>query len=242
MSIIVFQHSATCPPGRLGMTLRDHGFQLDVRRLDLTGAPGVPVDFDNVHGVVSLGGEPNVGDQLPWMAAEMAFLREAHARQLPVIGVCLGAQLIATALGGKVEPMERPEIGFSRVALNPTAQVETIFAGIAWDSPQLSSHAQEVKQLPPGAVLLASSKQCKVQAFRAGLRTYAFQYHFECDRPAVDAYFKGAAGTALERAGSTPGELLVQADQSYATYARLADRLCVNIALYAFPMRHRMSA
>lgn len=245
MSIVVFQHGPGCGPGRLGMTFRDHGFFVDARRLYIpreAGGMGVPPDFDGVQGVVSLGGEPNVGDKLPWMAEEMAFLREAHARELPVIGVCLGAQLIATALGGQVGAMERPELGFARVLLNPAGQTETIFAGIPWDSPQLSSHQQEVRLLPPGATLLATSRQCKVEAYRVGIRTYAFQYHFECDRPMLDEYLKGAGAGLLERAGTTSGELLVQADQLYPSYARLADRLCVNLVTFAFPTKKKLSA
>ena len=73
MAIIVFQHSPLGGPGRLGACLRDHGFKLDIRRLDLLGRErglGVPADFDDVHGVISLGGPQNVGEPHAWMEAD----------------------------------------------------------------------------------------------------------------------------------------------------------------------------
>jgi len=125
MAIIVFQHDDRNAAGRLGLTLRDHGFKLDIRRLHRGDA--VPPDFDEVEGVLSLGGKPNVDDPRdmhPWMDAELAFLREAHARALPVVGICLGHQLIAAALGGEVAKADKPEAGFVRVRLTPPAHIQ----------------------------------------------------------------------------------------------------------------------
>jgi hypothetical protein len=91
-----------------------------------------------------------------------------------------------------------------------------------------------VKTPPPGAAVLASSAQCKVQCFRAGLRSYGFQYHFEADRPMIEALAKESPGEMV--ATGLTGELLrQQLDQRYEMFARLADRLCVNIATYLIP-------
>ncbi len=246
MAIIVFQHSAIGGPGRLGACLRDHGFRLDIRRLDLLGAEGVPVDFDNVHGVISLGGPQNVGESHPWMAAELAYLKRAHGLQLPVVGICLGAQMIAAALGGQVAPMGTEmqpavEWGFHDVALNTFGQIETMLSGVPWNVMQFHAHAQEVKQLPPDTTLLAGSKMCKVQSYRAGLRTYGFQYHFECDRAMIDAYAADSLGQ-LKDLGLTEGDIAQQADTHYGMFARAADRLCVNIATYLFPLQRKVTA
>lgn len=241
MSIIVFQHGATIGSGRLGATLRDHSFQLDVRRLDILGARGVPADLDGVHGVVSLGGNQNVGEPHDWMTAELAFLKAAHARQLPVIGVCLGHQLIAHALGGKVGPMDKYHVGFECVSLNPTGQIETMLAGIAWDAMQYQDHGQEVKELPPDATLLASSSACKIECFKAGIRTYGFQYHFEADRAMMERWWTDDAAN-LSRCGVSAGDLAGACDANYPGFARLADRLCVNLATFLFPVMTRISA
>lgn len=235
-TIIVFQHSPRCTPGRLGATLRDHGFRLDIRRLDLHRevGKGIPPDYDNVHGVVSLGGPQNVGDPEPWINQEIAYLKGAHERGLPVVGVCLGHQMLAKALGGEVGPMGKPELGFAKASVSIPGQTETIMAGVPWDFQAFQTHGQEVTKLPPGAVSLASSAACKVQAFRVGLRSFGFQFHLEADRPMISA-FHGDAKDWARDLGTSVGDLEKQADREYARWAVIADRLCVNLATYCFP-------
>lgn len=232
MPIIVFQHSDCERPGRLGLTLRDHAFRLDVRRPD-RGEP-IPADFDDIDGVISLGGPQHLGRREAWMDREIEFLKAAHTRQLPLLGICLGHQLIAAALGATIAPMDKPEVGFAEVDILPAAQTDTILTGIAWRSPQFHLHFDAVKDTPPGATLLASSEQCKVQAFRAGLRTYGFQYHPEFDRPMIKASLVDNRDM-LVKAGMNGPQVEAQADKHYEMYARLGDRLSLNIVTYLVP-------
>lgn len=232
MAIVVFQHWDTGRPGRLGATLREHAFKLRLLRPDR--GDQIPQDYDDVDAVISLGGPQNVGDPQPWIAQEIDFIRGAHARALPIVGVCLGHQFLAAALGGEVGPMATPELGFVDVDLTPAGQTDTMLAGVAWRAPQYQSHGQEVKKLPPGAALLASSAACKVQAFRAGLRSYGFQYHFEVDPELIQKY-AAADRDQLARLGLSPDHITRQAQQSGERFARLGDRLCLNIATYLIP-------
>lgn len=235
MAIIVFQHSEICRPGRLGLTFRDHSLLLDIRRVDQGDA--IPTDFDNVDGVISLGGPQHVDDGHAWIAREIEFIKGAHARALPVIGICLGCQLTAIALGGKVQRMpddRGPEMGFTDLNILPSGQTDPLLAGMAWKSPQLQSHWYEVSELPPGAALLASSSRCKVQAFRAGMRTYAFQFHPECDRQHATQIVSDCEPD-MTRAGLTRESWASQLDANYEMYARLSDRLCLNLATYLVP-------
>jgi GMP synthase-like glutamine amidotransferase len=250
MPIVVLQHSPSDGIGRLGPILRDHALKLDIRRLDLPpaqGGRGVPADFDDIDAVISLGGPMNVGDALPWMQAELDFLREAHARQLPVLGSCLGAQMIARALGGEVGPSgpapSGPEIGFCPVSQTPPGNTDRILAGIPWTTWQFQAHAQEVKKLPEGATLLQTSKACKVQAFCVGLRTYAFQYHFETTKPDIDGYLADQWCQGLiGQLGLSQAALRAQASEHYDTFERLGQRLSTNIAAFMFPMRKMTKA
>ena len=214
------------------MTLRDHGHKMDIRRLHKGDM--LPNDLDGVTGVVTLGGPQNIRDDAAWMASECELLRQAHARELPIVGVCLGAQLIACALGGAVEPMDKPEIGFPMVDITSPGQTDAVLAGLAWTIPQFAHHSDVISALPEGATLLASSAQCKTQAYRVGVRTYAFQYHFECDRPMVADLIR-AYPKSLQLAGVTEVDCNKQADEHYQFFARQADRLCVNIATYLMP-------
>lgn len=241
--IIVLQHSDKGGPGRLGATLRDHGFRVDIRRPDREGLAALPPDLDEVEGLVILGGPQNVTDvaKYDWMQREVELVKAAHAAELPVIGICLGAQLIAHSLGGTVGFREKPAVGFYRMSINTTGQIEPMLAGMPWDSMQVFSCGQEIKTLPPGAALLAGTKQTPVQIFRAGLRTFAFMCHFECDRAMVDGLMQECSGQ-MQQCHTTPGEVKVQADQEYDRYARISDRLCVNLATLCFPLERRVMA
>lgn len=232
MRILTFQHLDIEHPGRLGSTLRDHGYRLDIRRIDR--GDGFPPDLDDVHALLVMGGPQNVDEDLPWMDREAELIRAAHERELPVIGICLGSQLVAHALGGTVAPMTRPEWGFHDVSLTDAGQTETMLAGVAWRHPQFHCHGQEVVELPPGAVHLASSAMCRHQAFKVGLRTFGFQFHFECDRQMVSqfcAHFKDS----IAAAGTSAAQIEAQADDVFDDYARIGGRISVNLASYAFP-------
>lgn len=235
--VVVFQHNDYEHPGRLGVTLRDHGFRLDIVRPDVDGEAAVPPDLDNVQGVVVMGGEQNVDEGHGWLRREIAFVRAAHEAQLPVIGVCLGAQVIAAALGGTVSKMAKPECGFCPVSLQHVAQTDRVMAGVPWDHYTFQTHGQEVSELPPGATPLATvgknADGSKIQAFKAGLRTFAFQYHFEADRPLIDAFVRRNEAM-FASAGLGLADVAKQAEEHYDRYARIGDRMSVNIVSFAF--------
>ena len=179
MSILVFQHDGNEDAAVLGETLHHRGHHLRTIRLDQHQS--LPPDLDDVDGVLSLGGPMNVDqrEEFPWMAGEINYLRSAYEAHLPIVGLCLGAQLLGVALGGTVAASESPEVGWHSVRLAFPGKIDPLFAGIRWDAFQFHLHGQELSALPPGGVCLAGSQHCRNQAFKAGMNAYGFQYHFE---------------------------------------------------------------
>lgn len=223
--IIVFQHDDRCVPGRIGQVLAGHGRWLDILRPDIDGVDAVPKDLHDIQGVVTLGGPMNITDGIDWLNAEIAFLKEVHEASIPLVGICLGHQAIATALGGRVGAMAKPEIGFLPITLTRAAQNDPVFGGMPGRAERFSSHGYEVTELPPGAELMASSEACRVQSYRVGSYTYGFQYHFEWMREQI----KDEDETFLARAGLTLRDLEAQCDEHYDRFDEIATRQSENL-------------
>jgi len=239
MSLVVFQHEANETAALLGQVMQGYGHRL--RTVKLFAGETVPVDLDDVDGIISMGGSMNVGDTAThaWIQQEMDYLKAAHTAGLPIVGVCLGAQLIAKALGGDVAAMETPEVGWHNVKQAFPGTIDPIYAGIPWDTMQFHMHGQQVTALPPDSAPLAGSKGCRTQAFRVGLRVYAFQYHFEWNRSQIEQM----AGDALvAKAGAKADDIINGIDKHYPGYRRLGERLSERLALMLFPVDKRRTA
>ncbi len=233
MAVVVIQHSPSTGAQRLGAVLRDYGHRLRV--ISLHEHHDLPADLDDVDGVVTTGGPQSALDDHEWIEAERGFLREADAAALPVVGICLGSQILATALGGVVGPVAGGiELGWHDVTLTPVGAEDPVHAGIAWTSAQFHWHRQQVTTQPPGARVLACSQRCPIQAWASGLRTYGFQYHPEIDRSTVQTWAREDPRD-LEDAGVTLEQLQTQTDEHYPAFERLSRRLFESIALLLIP-------
>jgi len=174
--LLVLQHIACEPPAAFEDELRERG--LDLVRVELDEGEPLP-DWREFPAIVVMGGPMGAYEEAehPWLAAEKRLLREAVDADVPVWGVCLGAQLLAGALGARVYPGERPEVGLLPVELTPAASSDPVFGEAPPSFPTLQWHG-DTFDLPAGATLLASSPAYPNQAFRIG-RSYALQFHIE---------------------------------------------------------------
>jgi GMP synthase (glutamine-hydrolysing) len=143
---------------------------------------------ENVAGAVVMGGPMNVDEveRFPGLAAEREWLAEAVRRELPVLGICLGAQLLARALGAEVRPGERKEIGFAAVEVSDAE--DPVLGGLAPGAEVLHWHG-DVFDLPDGATHLASSELTANQAFRVG-NAWGVLFHPEADYALVEAWLE----------------------------------------------------
>jgi GMP synthase (glutamine-hydrolysing) len=169
--ILILQHEPREGPGRIGEALV--GPTRTIRLCD--GAP-LPSSLDGIDGILSLGGEANTHEPATW--PERDLLKQAHDAHIPIVGVCLGSQLLACATGGAVGPMppEDAESGWYPVH---RTQPDPLFDGLPDPMMQFHAHRYQVTHLPPGGTVLMSSTRCPVQAFRVGPRSVGIQFHPE---------------------------------------------------------------
>ena len=193
----ILQHVAWEPAGLIADEAHRRDVRIETRRMDRGDA--VP-SIDEVTGVIALGGPMGVRDasSIPFLAAELALLRAAVERELPVLGVCLGAQLLAAALGARVEKGGVPEVGIGDVHLTVNGGNDSVLGGAGPTVPVVHWH-EDTFEIPAGAVLLAESMLCRNQAFRAGQRAYGFQFHIEVDGALAAAWAAHMpGGTSLD--------------------------------------------
>lgn len=178
MRLLVFQHAASEHPGSLRDLMRADGFRWDTVALDQGGSIPSPAGYD---ALLVLGGPMDVWEEKihPWLIEEKAFIRDWVLRGRPFLGICLGHQLLAEVLGGRVERMNRPEVGICEVSLTDTGRASTLFKGFEASFPTLQWHGAGVTEAPPGALVLAENAQCAVQALQVGPRAFGTQYHME---------------------------------------------------------------
>lgn len=170
-----FRHVACESPGYFGTMLERRGIPFDVVCLDEGSC--VPQDAGEVAGLVIMGGPGNVNEPTGWMQQEMELIRRAAAQQVPVLGICLGAQLISKALGGEVYRGETLEVGWHAVERTADVSGQGWFDGLPARFEVFQWH-EHTFSLPPGAVALARSACAEQQAFAIG-NMLAMQFHLE---------------------------------------------------------------
>lgn len=187
--LLVLKHVAHEPLGTLDPLLRRSGFR--IRYVNFGRHPEARASLDGYHGLVVLGGPMNVDDVAghPHLAHERELVARALDRNLPVLGICLGAQMIARVLGAEVRRSRTKEIGWHAVAPTGAARADPLFEHFGEIEPLFQWH-EDAFELPSGAVHLARSDGCENQAFRFGERVYGFQFHLEVDEPMVERWLR----------------------------------------------------
>lgn len=262
-SAVILQHVPYEGPGRIVPVFRDFGIPCDVRHL--YKGDEVPTDLEEIRVLVILGGPMGVADvgsdSFPFLAQEIELLKRMIALDRSVLGICLGAQLLAHAAGAKVYPNRQPgptpdapgpaapEIGWAPVQFPFPGGTDPIVFGLGdgapmfhwhfdtFDLPKLPAPATPAPPPAPppptGNVLMSSTRACKNQAFRFKRRLIGFQYHFEMTQDGIDALLANRKEDIIKVHGEQ-GEQQIREDTArfYPRHARLGDRILGNFVQF----------
>lgn len=176
MLVQLIRHFPVETAGHIESVLDRRGIAF--RYVDVFRENAVVPDGLDAAGLIFLGGPMSANDDLPYLRAELDLIARARERRQPLLGICLGAQLIAKAAGARVFRNPEKEIGWFDVRLTGDGSRDRLFAG--WNGPETVFHWHgETFDLPEGAAWLACSDRCRHQAFRLGENIYGLQFHLE---------------------------------------------------------------
>ncbi len=206
----MIQNSRTSGLRRLGDWLAEDGLQVDL--VEAFDGASLPDSLDGVAALVLLGGGlmPDADEKAPWLPRERALAQEALSAGVPLLGICLGGQLLAHVAGGEVKADHGlPESGSTPLTLRPEAADDPLFRELPEVVTGMEHHVDAITGLPATAVWLAQSERCPYQAFRIeGAPAWGFQFHPEADAAGVKKWDRDR----LREQGFDPDEVVRQAE------------------------------
>jgi len=222
--ILVFQHVPYEPLGTLDPLLKEAGFR--IRYVNFGRDPKQRPALDKYAALIVLGGPMNSDqiDHFPNLLTEVEVIRDAVARDMSVLGICLGAQLLAKALGGSVQRNPEREIGWYNVTLTDAGQRDPVLSTFATTQRVFQWHEDGIR-LPESCIHLASSPASTVQAFRHGEHAYGFQFHLEVDASLIERWLTVPANQPVlaEECGNIePDHIRLETRESIAALERLS--------------------
>jgi len=212
--VLILQHITCETPGTIETALVGAGIEWHIHR-SYEGQPG-PSDIGVYDGLIVMGGPMGVYeyDRYAFLTEEIGLIQQALTAEKPILGVCLGSQLLASALGAEVKPGRAKEIGWYPLRLTEAANDDALWQGIA--SPFMGFHWHgDVFDVPAGAVSLASSEMTSCQAFRYGTNAYGFLFHMEVTATIIGDLVSTFADELQE--ASIDGEQILQSIDTQLT-------------------------
>jgi GMP synthase (glutamine-hydrolysing) len=186
MRFLVLQHKNIEPPARLADALSQDGHGIEACHVEQMP---VPESLSGYDGLIVMGGPQSANDEhLPYIRDELALLKRAIADDFPVLGICLGAQLLARAGGAEVTRSPVWELGWYPVFPTPASAEDRLFSALPEGGLCIFQWHGETFSLPPGAMLLAHHPNVPNQAFRLGSCQYGLQFHAEVDVPVIERW------------------------------------------------------
>lgn len=188
--ILVFQHAAWEPLGTLTPLLKSHG--LNIRYINFQRHPDTPLpDLSRYSGLIILGGPMHANEttKFPHLKTELKAIETFLKNQKPILGICLGSQLLAKTLGATIHKNKDSEIGWVEVAPTLSAQSDYLLKHLIKPTPIFQWHLDSI-ELSKDCKLLAQSQNCNTQAFSYQNNTYGLQFHLEVDQKMIERWLK----------------------------------------------------
>jgi len=198
--VLVFRCARTEGPGHFATFLASHG--VDWKLVALDEGEAVPASSEPFAGLAFMGGPMSANDELPWTQPVLALMRDAVGLGVPVIGHCLGAQMLARALGARVSANPVKEIGWGRVRVEDTPLARDWFGGEPREFVAFQWHG-ETFSIPPGGERILTGEHCANQAYVVGGRHLGLQCHVEMTPEMIASWIESGA-RELEESRASP--------------------------------------
>jgi len=231
MRILVLQHVKEEHPGIFRKFLKEDGHEwVPFHLQEETTLPNI----ENFDALWVMGGPMDVWEEdiYPWLKEEKKFIQDAVVEKgIPYLGLCLGHQLLGEVLGGKVRKAKVPEIGVCKVHLTEDGLSGVLFDGISETMNCLQWHGAEVTDIPHDVQILATSKECQIQAIKWGNKAYSLQFHLEVEEDTVSSWAKlDAYAEALKKALGPNGVEILDRDcrLNIKGFEESAERVYIN--------------
>jgi len=227
--ILIIKHISIEGPGIIGDFFKNTEWQ--VKTVELQNGGKFPSDFASIEAIISLGGPMNVyeEDRFPFLKDENVFLKEAINRDIPILGICLGAQLLAKACGAEVKKAERQEIGWHKASLTKEGVKDPLFFGTSNELDVFQWH-QDTFMIPERATLLATANLCKNQAFRFGKNVYGLQFHIEVTPSMVESWVNEYSDSKNQSEIITSQKMLIDTYKKNGQFEKQAKKVLLNFS------------
>jgi GMP synthase-like glutamine amidotransferase len=242
MRALVLQHVAVEGPGTLASYLAIRGWALAT--VALYAGARLPADAEEYQAVIVMGGPMGVYDeaQYPFLRDEHRFLTRVLEQGVPLLGICLGSQLLAKALGARVYRNPHREIGWYTVDLTPAGVADPLFAGLTSPIPVFQWHG-DAFDMPAGATPLASSPLCTHQAFRYGDRVYGLLFHLELTPAMIHSWMAAFHDELVSVQGTIdPARIVAEMPHRCLEYQQIGSTVFANLVEHVWellaPRRH----
>lgn len=225
--ILILKHIEIEGPGSIAEFFKETTWNL--KTVDLSKGESLPDSLKNIEAIISLGGPMNVyeEDKYSFLKDEGEFLKKAIREEVPILGICLGAQLLAKACGARVRKAPASEIGWYKVGLTEKGRSDPLFEGMPGELQVFQWH-EDTFGIPKGAVHLAESGACPNQAFRFGRNAYGLQFHLEVSPRMIESWVKRYAKESSMSGDAK--DMLMESYKRKQTFGKQASIIYLNFA------------